>query len=299
MAAAAPPLETAVPWATRHLHTAVLHVRSLPGATLSDLYRLALGDGGSAVLRLFTGTAWLVVEPDLAEHEAAALLAVEPLAVPTPQLIAFDPDGGEAGAPAVLMTDLPGRVELLPRNLDAWLTALAAPLRDLAGCRVEEFPWTYRAWQNLERLEVPYWSERPAVWRSLIEAVGEPPPPSPVGLIHRDYHPTNVLWDRGRVSGVVDWVNACLGPIGIDTAHCRLNLAAMYGPDVADLFTHKAETATTVPHFPYWDLLCIAEWLPEPNAYEPWPEFGLEGIDSTLVRERVEEFAARAVGQPV
>ncbi|WP_081412680.1 phosphotransferase [Fictibacillus gelatini] len=30
------------------------------------------------------------------------------------------------------------------------------------------------------------------------------------GFIHRDYHPCNVLWEDGRLTGVVDWVNDAL-----------------------------------------------------------------------------------------
>ena len=30
-------------------------------------------------------------------------------------------------------------------------------------------------------------------------------------LLHRDFHPLNVLWGAADVSGVVDWVNACVG----------------------------------------------------------------------------------------
>ena len=35
------------------------------------------------------------------------------------------------------------------------------------------------------------------------------PPPGPVTLIHRDFHPLNTLWSRGRLTGIVDWSAAC------------------------------------------------------------------------------------------
>ena len=299
MDAQAPPLEVAIPWAEQRLRARVLHVRPLVGATSSDLYRLRLDGDKTAILRLFTGRAWLTVEPDLAEHEAAALVAVESLPFGTPRLLAFDPDGRDAGVPAVLMSEVPGRIDLLPRNLHAWLAALAEPLTYLGVLVPPGFQWTYRTWQDLDRLEVPAWSARADLWADVFDAVRAGAPASTKGLIHRDYHPTNVLWQQGRVCGVVDWVNACIGPTPVDVAHCRLNLAAMYGPEVAELFTEKVEAATALPHNRYWDLLNVVEWLPEPDAYEPWDEFGLPGIDTTLMRERVEEFAARAVRQLV
>jgi hypothetical protein len=30
----------------------------------------------------------------------------------------------------------------------------------------------------------------------------------------------NVLWEENGISGIADWINACMGPIGIDVAHC-------------------------------------------------------------------------------
>ena len=51
-----------------------------------------------------------------------------------------------------------------------------------------------------------------------------PPPGLPEVLVHRDYHPGNVLWRRSKISGVVDWQAACTGPAVADVAHCRVNL---------------------------------------------------------------------------
>ena len=53
------------------------------------------------------------------------------------------------------------------------------------------------------------------------------PPTSALGFCHRDYHPGNVLWSRGQVSGVVDWTHACHGAPAVDVAHCALNLARL------------------------------------------------------------------------
>ncbi len=294
-----PPLDDAIPWAEQRVGDRVLHVRSLPGATSSDVYHLTLTRNEPVVLRLFTGSGWLAVEPDLAEHEAAALRLMDSNPVPTPRLLGVDPDGSQAGVPAVLMSELPGRIHLLPVDLDAWLTALAEPLGHLSSVETGQFEWAYRTWQDLDSLEVPPWSGRADVWEDVFAAVREDPPPSPIGLLHRDYHPTNVLWLNGELSGVIDWVNACVGPAGIDVGHCRLNLAAMYGPDVADTFTDKIEALTSTPHFPHWDLLSVVDWLPEPTAHEPWAEFGLTGIDPNLMRDRLEEFVTRAIRQLV
>ena len=40
------------------------------------------------------------------------------------------------------------------------------------------------------------------------------PRPDRVTLIHRDYHPLNTLWSRGRITGIVDWASGCAGDPG-------------------------------------------------------------------------------------
>jgi Ser/Thr protein kinase RdoA (MazF antagonist) len=44
-------------------------------------------------------------------------------------------------------------------------------------------------------------------------------------FLHRDYHPGNLLWNDGSLSGIVDWAFSCRGPRGVDVAHTRWNLA--------------------------------------------------------------------------
>lgn len=272
-----------------------MHLEPLTGATSSTLYRVIPADGPAVVLRLFTNEEWLAQEPDLAEHEAAALAVVASSVVPTPLLIAFDPTGDAAGVPAVLMTDVPGSVVVRPRDREAWLDGLAATLATLHGIELAEFAWAYRLWQDLDSVTAPPWAKDPGMWMQAIERVRAHTPEVRTSFIHRDYHPTNVLWSEGSVSGVVDWVNACLGPWEVDVAHCRLNLAAMYGTETADDFVVRYETLMGGSFDPTWDLAAVTEWLPEGEVYGPWRELGLADLDTHKVRDRLEQFAAHAL----
>jgi aminoglycoside phosphotransferase (APT) family kinase protein len=64
------------------------------------------------------------------------------------------------------------------------------------------------------------------MWAAMIALAEGPRPRVRQRFIHRDYHPMNVRWSRGRLSGVVDWTNASVGPTGNDVAWCRQNLVA-------------------------------------------------------------------------
>jgi hypothetical protein len=106
----------------------------------------------------------------------------------------------------------------------------------------------------------------------------------------------NVLWETGRITAIVDWINACMGPPGIDVAHCRLNLALMYGPAVADTFLDAyQDAAPDYRHDTFWDLEDALGTLPDVAPYPPWAEFGLTDLSTDLVRSRLEAFVATAV----
>ncbi|MBN1813747.1 MAG: aminoglycoside phosphotransferase family protein, partial [Anaerolineae bacterium] len=186
--------------------TDVRSVRRLPGSTSSTLYGVEAACNDRSLklaLRLFTNAAWLAEEPDLVRHEAASLEKAAEADVPTPELGAYDESGAHCGVPAILMTQLPGRVELAPVDLDDWLYKLAEVIVPLHTLDVGEFPWRYAPYNDVSRLEPPAWSKYPGLWERAIEIVNAPWPEARECFIHRDYHPVNVLWQDGRVSGIV------------------------------------------------------------------------------------------------
>ena len=188
------------------------------------------------VLRLFVDQDWLAREPDLAEHEAAALRQAASHGLPAPGVVDFCPDGSACGFPAVLMTFLDGAVNLAPGGLDNRLAETARMLARIHSVPAVDFPWRYFSFTNEETLSPPSWSKRPGLWEEAIRIRLAGPPENSDVFLHRDYHPVNLLWEGAGLSGVVDWVNACAGPAGVDVAHCRTNLVLMYGVSVAERF---------------------------------------------------------------
>lgn len=281
----------------------VVSAASLKGGISSAVYGLKIKQGDTchdSVLRQFTNAEWLREEPELAWHETAALQAAWAAGLPSPRWLACDPDGGACGLPTVLMTRLPGRVVLAPADLSGWLEGLARTLAEIHAADVPPIGWSYFTYNEVSRLIVPEWTRVPEAWRRIIDRVQGPPPSYRPQFIHRDYHPTNVLWQEGQVSGVVDWVNACMGPAGIDTGHCRLNLVQMYGVAAADAFLDCYRFATQQfgcdANDPYWDMLCLIEMLPgPPEVYQGWPDLGLDALSPELIARRLDEYAESLV----
>jgi aminoglycoside phosphotransferase (APT) family kinase protein len=271
-------------------------VSPLAGATSSVLHSIEVSYQGhivKTVLRQFVDAERLKAEPDLALHEAASLNKAINAGVATPELIAYDEKGDECGLPATLMTRLPGTVLLKPTNFDGWLHQLAEALLQVHVIEAGDFPWSYYPYNDISRLEPPRWSGFPKAWEKAIEVVAGKRPATRERFIHRDYHPNNILWWDGRVSGVVDWVNACLGAHGLDVAWCRQNLAQLYGVEAADRFleSYEALAGQGFEYHPFWDLIAAIELLPgPPGVYPGWTAFGMTHLGEELVRARADAY---------
>ena len=158
-------------------------------------------------------------------------------------------------------------------------------------------PYVYESWNDTRADEPPFWWRDAGLWVEAQARSADRPAFAP-NFIHRDYHPVNVLWKDGLISGVVDWINACMGPIGVDVAHCRGNLAVMYGLETADAFLAAyQDESPTYQHDPYWDLDDALSAMPNVDVYPPWKEFGLTGLTTGLVRQRLIAFIEAAERQ--
>lgn len=272
-----------------------LHITPMEGTTSSSLYLVQCTCGSKPqrfVLRVLDNVEWLAEEPDLAAHEAAALTEAQKAGLRAPRLIAYSADDAGFGAPVVLMSFVEGEVELRPASFQDWLDGLAAELAVIHGHRAATFGWRFRSWVVRERLAPPAWSANPRAWERAIACVLGPAPDAAWVFIHRDYHPTNVLWQDGRVSGVVDWINACRGPAGVDVAHCRTNLAQMFGVAAADQFLEAyRKAAGGFEYDPYWDLDSLLDMcFPQPIFYLPWQHFGLSVLTPEKMNQRIDAY---------
>ena len=269
------PPRRALDWAGSALGGTVTATRALRGGAASAVHLLtvATAAGGThrAVLRRYVRPELNLEEPHMAGHEARALMFVTHLDVPTPELLAADTSGDEAGVPAVLMSWLPGSVRWWPPDTERWLTGLAAllPLIHAAplpppGTIPPYAPYPQASYQP------PAWAHRPRMWERAVEICHQPTPAGPHAFVHRDFHPGNVLWQRRTVTGVVDWPNASIGPPSADVGHCRANLFP-YGPAAVSRFTQAWQDLTGAAYDPWADVVTIIGTLDGMREEPPPP----------------------------
>jgi aminoglycoside phosphotransferase (APT) family kinase protein len=279
----------------------VISVAVLSGATSSLLHAIEVESSGgrrSLVLRRFVNQQWVKREPHVAVREGLSLQHATRAGLPAPELIAVDADGTHCGVPATLVLKMPGSVVLEPADRAPWLRGLAESAARIHRVDAAGFRWKYRRYNDGQALAVPNWSKQQEAWKTAIETVEGPPRPYSECFVHRDYHPSNILWHNGRVTGVVDWVNGCRGPAGIDVAWCRHNLANLHGASVADEFltAYVAEAGSEFQYDPYWDLMSVVELLPgPPSVYEGWRASRVPTISNALMRERVDDYVKSVV----
>jgi aminoglycoside phosphotransferase (APT) family kinase protein len=247
----------------------VVSVRPLSSSWLAN-HAVEVADAAGArhrvVLRRWARPGWDEEDPDFtAAREAKVLELLAPTPVPAPTVVAADPDAGVCDVPALLLTLLPGGPPDLdgdPGPLVEGLAAALPPIHAVAVPTPRAVP-DYRRFYDPRRLTPPPWTARPELWKRAFEVAAGPPPDHRPCFIHRDYHPANTLWARGRLVGVVDWTGGSWGPASVDLGHMRVNLAADLGLEAADRFLAAHQALTGFDHHPWWDVASAVDVAPE------------------------------------
>lgn len=231
-----PPART-LQWVEHHLGVRVTRVEACRGGSSSAIHALTVGDS-RVILRRYVVLDIIDEEPDIIEQEIRALRVLERSAALTPVPIISDEAALHADVPALVMSCLPGRVDWAPSNVESWLRRLAEalPLIHTTPWRTDDGIRAFRPYRPT-RWEPPPWLRDPSIWDRAVAVFHAPAADDAKVFINRDYHPGNVLFRRGKVTGVVDWQSAAIGPPSVDVSHCRANLIGRFGLEVADRFT--------------------------------------------------------------
>jgi aminoglycoside phosphotransferase (APT) family kinase protein len=239
-------------------------VRELAGGWTSTMLALACEHEDEVVLRLMTREPWRTHGPGLTTRESEIQRMLAGSSVPTPRTRALDADGRSCGVPAHLMSLLPGRVDLHRVDetaLDELADVLATIHDVVPTIEVRE----YQSWAWEAKFQPPRWARDPGLWSEAFALLRTEPPLGDPCFIHRDFQSRNVLWSRGSVTGVVDWVEASMGPAWLDVAHCSTNLAIVHGEGAADRFAEAYTRRTGREAEPYVDVMDVVGFLPPPG----------------------------------
>jgi aminoglycoside phosphotransferase (APT) family kinase protein len=252
----------------------VVSVRRLAGLS-SAVHALVVQNSRQVphefVLRRYVRREWLRREPDLAEREAQVLGILQSTAVTAPRLIACDPRGDHCDVPAVLMTRVAGRPRWRGADVAVFASRLAEALVRVHSVLLPSDTVTmlrpYRPHNQHLLLSVPKWAAVPSIWEWALELYSGPARGGTcTALLHRDYHPGNVLWRGDVVSGIVDWANASVGCVNADLGHCRMVLALSSGQESAERFLRAYFSASGNrggDYHPYWDVVAAIGVLPD------------------------------------
>ena len=292
-----PPAET-LAWVERTLGPGarVVGWRRLTGGITSSVHRLTVehrGRRGSFVLRR-----WV---PDREQEayatravasETAVLTALERSDVPAPRVIGSTTDAAHGG-PAVLMTRVAGHVHLMPRDRERWLHQMAHMLARIHALDIDARP--FESWLDRSRLSPLPDASRPDIWRAAIALVAEDRRPTRTCFLHRDYQHFNLLWSRERLTGVIDWAEASIGPPDVDVGHCRLNLTLLFSADVAERFRQMYEAQAGRKVDPWWDVHALLSFGPDWKRFLPIQIDGRAPLDADGMTRRMEDVLERTL----
>jgi aminoglycoside phosphotransferase (APT) family kinase protein len=221
-------------------------------------WRMELRNGATAVLREVPAS-----ERASLATEVAALRLAGSHGLPVPSVLAADLDGAvAAGRVAVLTTLLPGTSRISAPPSAARMRALGALAAAIAAVPAPEptaeLPLRDRPISGVDFAAL----RRAAPARPLLVAAEETLadtrlPHRPPVFVHGDLWQGNALWTDDRLTGVVDWDCAGVGPAGVDLGSLRCDGWMSAGPEAADAVLAGYEEAAGRPadDVAYWDVV--------------------------------------------
>ena len=240
----------------------LLAASPLHGGVSAETVRLELADFDvpTVVMRRH-GERDLAFNPDVARVEFEALELLEPASVPAPRPIALVE--GVYPHPAIIISFLPGAPDPDLAFADNQIPQLAGTLAEIHAVNAGKTRTLPRleTWVHDRLAEppaVPDESMQETLLRQAISARW-PYAPGPSCLLHGDYWPGNYLFESARLTGIIDWEDACIGNPAYDLARARMELLWACGDAVAARFTDAYKQITNRPlnavELARWDLI--------------------------------------------
>jgi len=287
----------------------ILRVRRLRGGLGAQTHVLTLEapDGSRERVVLRRHFVRETLNPERAEREFRILELVADAGIPSPRALHLDAHGEYFGAPALLLSYLPGRSLYEPRDEVAWTEQLARVMLSIhaIGSADRDLSWLPGFSRDeiaaeLEELK-PEAEKAGALARrvhaTLVANLDRVAWPEPC-LIHEDFWPGNTVWFRQRLIGVIDWINAKVGDPRCDVTQCAIDAMLVLGIDAYDRLraTYQRMAPSSLQDLWYFDLfnglralLYYSHWL---LAYH---DVGLTKVTLDVASHRIQWILRRAL----
>lgn len=265
-------------WTSAMLDTEVMVLRGLRHG--SSPWLLRAGDR-EVVLR--------VARPEYVAETATEVTAmtcvgrVANATLPVPELLAYDL-AERTGYGLVVTARVPGTSAIPPEPDEERLRALGAAAARISSVKLTSAP-------TLPARSRPIEGEDFAAMRreqgasDLLRAAEAAVTAARLdderlGLVHGDLWYGNTLWDGARLTAVLDWDCAGVGPAGIDLGSLRCDAAWCHGVEAAEhiLRGWEAEAGRPARDVPYWDAVAALAsppdmgWFPMEMAGQGRPD---------------------------
>ena len=210
----------------------------LTGGVSADVYRLNLhlanGNQETLVLRVHGSTH----SGHGAELEFQLLKALHEAGVPVPEPLYVSQAVEQGTDPFLLMRFIAGSSEIPSDQLAGRVELMAKALADIHCVPTDSLPVLPQRLNPLPEVfeflpEGEAWQEL----KPLLNSLGNTDYDQTPRLLHGDFWPENLLWNDGRIAGILDWEDSALGDPMADVAGARVELRYLFGHSVMDQFT--------------------------------------------------------------
>ena len=249
------------------------------------------------------------IEPNAYGKQYKLLSMLYEAGLPVQLPLWYDTIGELFGTQAIALSYLDGNPTLSPINKVTWVKQLGEALAKIHCFDISKYDMSFLTSRDKETEcllsnapEKKIIEEHPngkVMWdilnKNWFEIKKEPRT-----LIHQDYHPGNIIFNKNTLSGVIDWDGASIGHPTYDVSHNRVDLAMQFGQDVADLFLEAYEKAIgyKLKEIFFWDI--HRAWAALPN-YKYWIPamhgIGRLDLNEQNMGERLNIFIHNAINQ--
>jgi aminoglycoside phosphotransferase (APT) family kinase protein len=266
----------------------------------------ASGRRSKVVLRVYL-PGRRTLTPEDARREFRTIEMVHTAGVPSPEPLFLDAVGVYLGEPAMLLQYLPGR-SLYRSNGPAWAEELARAMVSIHAVTPDRYDPSWLPPYGRKEVEAELVERREAVAvheddlarevLAVLENSLDRVVWVPSCLIHDDFWPGNTVWYRGKLTGVIDWADACWGDPRVDLPQCRIDayLANDHAAEEAVVEAYARLSSHPMPDQWFFDLIVGLRAL---LYYDIWlagyHDAGLKDVTKERSRERIHDFLRRAM----